>query len=143
MSLFNIFKADTARHRLGRYGERMAARYLRRHGYKITARNFTAADAEIDIICETVDTVAYVEVKTRTVNASTIESRPAAAVTPDKQRKILRASRFYKSPSAVKKRQRFDIVEVYTDGKAPPHVVRICHMTGAFTADTAYKPSYQ
>ena len=140
MRILNIFKADTEHHRLGRYGERVAARYLKKQGYKIRQRNFVAADAEIDIICESADTIVYVEVKTRTVGHATEASRPAAAVTPEKQRKILRAARFYKPRHHVHKRQRFDIVEVYTDGKQPPHTVRICHMPGAFTRDTAYPP---
>lgn len=138
MNVRNIFRAKTEKRTLGDIGERAAARYLRRHGYKIKKRGFFAADAEIDLICETRDTVVFVEVKTRTEGASHMESRPAAAVTPEKQRKILRASQFYTPRPYVDKRRRFDVVEVYTDRRTPPRVVRICHMEGAFTHDTAY-----
>ena len=138
MNVRNIFRAKTDRRALGDIGERAAARYLRRHGYKIKKRGFIAADAEIDLICETRDTVVFVEVKTRTEGHSYTESRPAAAVTPEKQRKILRASKFYSPRPYVDKRRRFDIVEVYTNSHTPPRVTRICHMEGAFTYDTAY-----
>jgi putative endonuclease len=35
---------------LGRRGERIAERYLRRHGYLILERNFRGAGAEIDLV---------------------------------------------------------------------------------------------
>lgn len=143
ISLRNIFKARTKKHALGALGERAAARYLKRHGYKIKKRGFIAADAEIDLICETRDTVVFVEVKTRTAGDNPREARPASAVTPEKQRHILRASRFYRTTPYRPMRQRFDIVEVYTDGGTPPRVLRICHMENAFTLDTAYRTAHR
>ncbi len=140
MFKFNIFRAKTDENRLGRYGERAAARYLRRHGYTVKAKNFTAAGAEIDLICETADTTVFAEVKTRSIDKMPDTTRPASAVTAEKQRKILQASRFYRSRSHVHKRQRFDIVEVYADtSRRRPRTVRICHIPGAFNRDTAYK----
>ncbi len=140
MNIFNIFRADTDKNRLGKYGERAAAKYMRRHGYIIKAKNFTAADAEIDLICETADTTVFVEVKTRSVKKPLDGTRPASAVTAEKQCKILRASRFYRSRGHVHKRQRFDIVEVYADtSRRRPRTVRICHIPGAFNHDTAHK----
>ena len=50
------------------YGERsehLAARHLRWRGYRIIARNFKAAGAEIDIIVKDRDTIVFVEVKAR------------------------------------------------------------------------------
>ena len=35
---------------LGRRGERAAEKYLKRNGYRIVARNFRAAGAEIDLV---------------------------------------------------------------------------------------------
>jgi Holliday junction resolvase-like predicted endonuclease len=40
MNVRNIFRAKTEKRTLGDIGERAAARYLRRHGYKIKKRGF-------------------------------------------------------------------------------------------------------
>ena len=45
-----ILKIKTKKALLGRYGEKMARRYLRRHGYRIIKKNFVADSHEIDII---------------------------------------------------------------------------------------------
>ncbi len=50
---------------LGRTGERLAERHLRRSGYRLLARNFRAAGAEIDLVAAEGDTIVFVEVKTR------------------------------------------------------------------------------
>ena len=138
MNIRNIFKHRDRRRILGDFGERAAARMLKKKGYRILARSYMTDEAEIDLICETKDTVVYVEVKTRTQTDAPYIPRPAAAVTPEKQRKILRAARVFRGRGYVGKQQRFDVVEVYTDGGEPPHILRICHIEGAFTRDTAY-----
>ena len=48
----NILKVLTPERRIGNLGERVAARHLRRKGYRILERNYTAAGAEIDIIAK-------------------------------------------------------------------------------------------
>ena len=50
---------------IGRYGEDMAAKLLRKKGYKILERNFRAGHNEIDIIAQNKDYTVFVEVKTR------------------------------------------------------------------------------
>ena len=59
---------------LGRRGERIAERYLRRKGYRILERNFRGAGAEIDLVAMDGETLVFVEVKTR----RTAHSRDAA-----------------------------------------------------------------
>jgi len=54
------------RHALGNRGERVAARYLRRHGHRILVRNYRCPAGEIDLVCSHDDTVVFIEVKTRT-----------------------------------------------------------------------------
>jgi len=53
--------------RLGRAGERLAARYLRRKGFRILARNARLRHGEADIVCECPrrEDIVIVEVKTR------------------------------------------------------------------------------
>ncbi len=55
--------------RSGGAGERLAEKYLRRHGYKILYRNFRApGGGEVDLVCRDIaeNTLVFVEVKTRT-----------------------------------------------------------------------------
>ena len=54
---------------LGNRGEVVAARYLRKHGYKVLITNFAAAGGEIDIIARKGDLLIFVEVKTRRSDA--------------------------------------------------------------------------
>ena len=51
---------------IGDWGERYAARYLRRHGYRISDRNYRHGKYEIDVIAVGLRDILFVEVKTRT-----------------------------------------------------------------------------
>jgi putative endonuclease len=75
-----------ARRRTGVRGETFAYWYLRRHGYTIVARNFTATGykGEIDLIGYDGSVLAFVEVKTRTGDSAK-ENVPEDAVTADKR----------------------------------------------------------
>jgi len=100
---------------LGREGERLAARHLRRRGYKVLYRNFRAPrGGEVDIVCRCRDVLVFVEVKTR---RSVAYGRPAEAVTLAKQKLIARGAiawlHLLHNPEAV---FRFDIVEVVITG---------------------------
>ena len=53
------------RRALGAEGERRAADYLTRRGYRIVARNVRAGGVELDLIARRGPLVAFVEVKTR------------------------------------------------------------------------------
>jgi putative endonuclease len=77
---------------LGRTGERLAERYIKRSGYRLLARNFRAAGAEIDLIAAEKDTIVFIEVKTR---RSTGAGRPEEAVDDRKQARIRRAAEIY------------------------------------------------
>ena len=136
-----ILEVLTRARRLGNVGERIAARALKKEGYKVLKRNFVATDAEIDIICENKTTLAFVEVKTRTVGRENPrELRPASAVTPDKQRKIISAANQFLATREKGKRVRLDIVEVYLDGKGRKS--RVVHIENAFNRNTANKGNY-
>ena len=58
---------DSAEHKhtLGRQGETLARRYLKKLGYRYIARNFSCRQGEIDLIMRQDETVVFVEVKTR------------------------------------------------------------------------------
>ena len=136
----NIFKALTEKRRIGNLGERAAARYLRLHGYRIVKTNYTAADAEVDIIAKGRGTLAFIEVKTRNIKSlGRFEARPASALTPEKQRKIIKAARCFLARYSDECRIRFDVIEVYLeDSKRGTKVKEIKHLTDAFNKNTAY-----
>ena len=95
---------------LGALGERMAVRRLRRNGYRIIARNFRAAGAEIDVIALDGDVLVFVEVKTR---LRTGAGRPEEAVDARKQYRIHRAAEIFADRRRMNRRtMRFDVVAV-------------------------------
>jgi putative endonuclease len=54
---------------IGNYGERVAAAFVRRRGYKILTRNFKTSGGEIDLICRDKETLVFVEVRSRSEDA--------------------------------------------------------------------------
>ncbi|NIN70933.1 MAG: YraN family protein [Gemmatimonadetes bacterium] len=107
-----------AAHDLGVLGERLAARYLREHGYTILARNFRFGHREIDLIVTRDGLVAFVEVKSR---AGTGYGHPLEAITAQKRREIERVARFWlHRHGRPATRCRFDAVGVVVRrGQAP------------------------
>lgn len=135
-----ILELLTPRRLTGNFGERAAARYLSRHGYRILERNYVAPHAEIDLIAKTKDTVVFVEVKTRREgHGHPAEPRPASAVTREKQQRLIQAAKSYIRHTKREGRLRFDIVEVILENTEKPKVKSITHLPSAFTGDTAYR----
>src|SRR5271168_3989450 len=100
---------------LGRRGERAAEKYLKRNGYRIVARNFRAAGAEIDLVAIDGETLVFVEVKTRRTRTA---GAPEEAVDERKQLRMRRAAEaFIAQYRAGEKELRFDIVAVDAGGR--------------------------
>lgn len=116
---------------LGRWGEAIAADYLRNHNHRILRRNFRYQNSgEIDLITrdKTEQVLCFIEVKTRT---SERFGRPALAVDEHKRRRILRGARkWLKALNLPEIRFRFDIIEVVVENPEEPPVVR--HLRNAF-----------
>ena len=114
---------------LGARGERIAARTLKRGGYRILARNFTCPAGELDLIALDGDTVVFVEVKTRTSDQS---ADPEANVHYHKKRQLARTAKYYLAMTGAADRPcRFDVVAVVL---APRHKPVIEHFIDAFHA---------
>ena len=128
-----VLKIKTEERRLGNLGEKLAARYLKRKGYKILERNYVNDGNEIDIIATKSGVVAFVEVKARSFKKDT-ELAPSSAVTPEKQRKIIKTAKYYAAYYARDKILRLDIIEVIIDGKRPKE---INHIENAFNYNSA------
>lgn len=111
----------------GELGERIAAHWLRRRGWRLIGRRFRNGHRDIDIVVECDDTVVFVEVKARRSNHF---GGPVEAVDWRKQRELARSAqvwidRFGREGQAY----RFDVVGVLVDAKG----VRIRHVENAFS----------
>ena len=130
--------SKTEKRARGDLGERAAVRYLRFRFYRILDRNFRAGGAEIDIVAKRGKTLVFVEVKTRRLDPDSADrlTRPAAAVTRDKQEHIVRAAKIRLAQRPTPDCSvRFDVIEVYLDPRKDcDKVIRIEHVKAAFTA---------
>ena len=54
-----LFKSTSE---VGAYGEKVAAKFLKKQGYKIVGKNFVSAHGEIDLIAKKDGTLVFVEV---------------------------------------------------------------------------------
>ena len=77
----------------GKYGEDLAAEYLKKQGFKIIDRNFRIRGGEIDIVALEQDVLVFIEVKTR---SSAAFGSPLEAITPWKLRALVKTAQFYK-----------------------------------------------
>lgn len=133
-----ILEILTEKRKVGNVGERAAEKLLKKSGYKILERNYVALGYEIDIIAFDREHTVYCEVKTRTLGKENPrEPRPASAVTPEKQRKIISAAKYYNANKNLSRKMRFDIIEVFVDERKK--VKNANHLIGAFNYDTATK----
>lgn len=99
---------------LGTFGEDMACKYLESKGYKIIERNFSCRVGEVDIIGIEGDTLAFVEVKSRT---GVSYGSPSEAVSYTKQGRIVKTALFFMTKHKFFDYMcRFDVIEVLTDG---------------------------
>ncbi len=95
---------------LGPEGEQIAADYLGSKGYNIMRRNYRFHRNEIDIIALHHKTLCFVEVKTR---FSSTKGHPAEAVTPQKQREIVKAAQAYLTVTDnIETDCRFDVIAI-------------------------------
>ncbi|MBI4397522.1 MAG: YraN family protein [Candidatus Omnitrophica bacterium] len=79
---------------LGDRGERAAADYLSRHGFRIVAKNFSSRMGEIDLIASRPGELHFIEVKTR---SSSSFFNPEEAVDYRKQMKLKRTAQIFLS----------------------------------------------
>jgi len=109
---------------LGRRGEDLAHRFLRRQGYTIVARNYRlpSGDGEADLIAWDGDTLVIVEVKSRTSDEF---GPPDRAVGDDKRAHLRRLARAYaRKTDTPWERVRCDVVTVVFAGRPQLQLVR-------------------
>ncbi len=105
---------------LGRWGEELAAQYLRERGYEILASRWRCRFGEIDLIAGNRDYLCFVEVKLRRNDAF---GSPGAFVDRRKQEKLRISAQLYLADHPTRRQPRFDVAEIYApqgmDTKAP------------------------
>ncbi|MBW6468423.1 MAG: YraN family protein [Anaerosomatales bacterium] len=91
-------------------GEDAAAAYLERTGCTVVERNWRCPSGEVDIVALDGVTLVIVEVKTRkTASAGT----PEEAVSPTKQRRLVRIARHYLAHAGLDDAEvRFDVIAI-------------------------------
>lgn len=111
---------------IGKIGEEIAANLLIEKGYAILARNYRIGHLELDIIALKDDTIAFVEVKTRSVNYLV---SPQEAVDYRKRNLIVNAADSYMRNFNRTENARLDVITVlHQYGK----VVSVEHIEDAF-----------
>jgi len=121
-------KSANQKRRLGRRGEKLARRYLKKQGYRFLADNYATRQGEIDLIMQDAETIVFVEVKTRqTENFACGEQ----SVNFPKQKHLSAAARHFIHLNRLHDHPcRFDVVAVAIPDKRKP-VIR--HWPNAFT----------
>ncbi len=100
----------TGKKELGKRGEQLALRYLKKNGYRILVTNYICKLGEMDIIAQEKDTLAFIEVKTRT---SMSFGPPQLAVNTAKQMQLSKvALHFLKEKKIEDVKARFDVVAI-------------------------------
>ena len=130
--------ADLHNIKLGQLGEKIAADFLVKNGYKIVDRNRHISRNEIDIIAEDSSFLVFVEVKTRSVayEESSYYGSPGRAVDYKKRSNIVSAAKAYLMSNYTDKQPRIDVIEVYmkdrSDNSISPQILSINHIRDAF-----------
>jgi putative endonuclease len=101
---------DTKKIITGKEGEKIAAAYLKKNGYRIIEINFRCPIGEIDIVAKEKDDLVFVEVKTR---KSMELGYPEQAVGIRKQKKMSQLALWYLQKRKIADTNaRFDVVAV-------------------------------
>jgi putative endonuclease len=119
--------------RRGGDGERAAAKFLERRGYRILVSNYRTRLGEIDLIAEDRGTLVFIEVKVRGTDRF---GGPAMAITLAKQARIARLAQQFLAARGLEERPcRFDAVLISGDD---PNSQRIELVTAAFEVPTSF-----
>lgn len=96
---------------IGNRGEDAACEWLLGEGFAVMARNWRDGRYEIDIVAQRLDTLHFVEVKTRSLDS--LES-PEASMTAVKQRSFRHAVRSYLARNPSDLEPQLDLIAIDT-----------------------------
>ena len=102
---------------LGRFGEELAYKKIKRLGYKKIIRNYRCPLGEVDLIANDGDTLVFIETKTRKGKSVGYAKE---AVDARKKRQLSKVALFYmKSNNCCETKARFDVIAVSLKGGKP------------------------
>ena len=113
----------------GRWGEALAAEYLRKKHYRIEAMNYRTRLGEIDIIASNRQYLVFCEVKLRK-SANFAAAREF--VDARKQQRLRTTALLYLSQHETPLQPRFDVIEIYAPDGTQTRRPQITHMEDAF-----------
>lgn len=119
---------------LGEAGEKVAAKYLKKRGYKILEFNFSNDKGrrmgEIDVIAKDGNTIVFVEVKTRSLSPRN-DVLPEESIGTKKLHRLNKIANFYlRKNNLLNSDYRFDAISVWVDKK--DRKSKIKHMKSIF-----------
>ena len=106
----SVLMGTADRRQTGARGERIAASFLKRKGYRIRETNFRCREGEIDIVAEKGGFLVFVEVRTKTSNAF---GTPEESITAAKKEKLITLAQTYiDSHAGLPPSWRIDVVAI-------------------------------
>ena len=108
---------------LGKLGEDLALKRIKRLGYKCLIRNYRCPLGEIDIIAKDGDTLVFIEIKTRRCRSLGYAKE---AINRKKRRQVSKVALAYmKAHNCCDVKSRFDVVAInLTENKKQIEVIR-------------------
>lgn len=110
---------------LGKKGEQLAVDFLLKKDYQIVERNYRFDKAEVDIIAQQNETLAIIEVKTR---STTDFGNPQDFVKPKQIQRLVKAVDEYVTINKLDVEVRFDIIAIVKEKNS----FKIEHLENAF-----------
>jgi putative endonuclease len=97
---------------IGRKGERVAAEYLIKSGYKILEKNYTKPWGEIDIIAKINYKIVFFEVKT----FNDKDFLPEENITPKKKKNLTKSAMLYLQNKNISSEWQIDVIGIEFNG---------------------------
>ena len=103
------------RQEVGKLGEKLAKKFLKKRGYHIHETNFRCREGEIDIIAQQKDYLVFIEVRTK----SNLDfGTPEESITRNKKEKLIASALTYtQTHQNLPSSWRIDIVAIEVDQK--------------------------
>ncbi len=113
----------------GRWGEALAAEYLRKRRYEIVAANYRSRFGEIDLIVKNKKYLVFVEVKLR---KSAKYGTALEYVDNRKQARIRSTAELFLAEYETELQPRFDVIEIYAPDGTATQKPELHHLENAF-----------
>ena len=104
-----------SRQEIGKLGEKLAQKFLKKRGYRIRETNFRCREGEIDVIAQQKDSLVFIEVRTK----SNLDfGTPEESITQSKKERLIASALTYiDTHQALPPLWRIDVVAVEVDDR--------------------------